>query len=177
MSKVQEIINEIRENRSQVAANGKDELNFMRTMLNDPEYEVDVYNSKEVVSTFNPCEAARETLAIGISGAAKISIDEATALAKEHEFGKKEAQNYIGISKQFILGYGETGRKINLGTRINSDISISMREEEAKPCSYPKKVGVDDSGKDIYENVVGEKMTPAHLKLSASSPCPAHLKK
>ena len=175
--KVEEIIKEIRENRNKDSANGKDELKFMRAMLNDKEYEVDVYNSKEKISTFNPSEAARETLAIGIAGATKISNDEAIALAEQHEFGKREAQNYIGISKQFILGYGQTGRKINLGTRVDSDISISMKEEEAKPCSYPKKVGVDDNGKDIYENVIGDKMTPAHWKLSASSPCPSHLKK
>lgn len=177
MDNVRDLINEIKGNVSQVSANGKDELNFMRTMLNDPSYEVEVYNSKEVIGTFNPCKAARETLAIGISSATKISQEEAGALVEDHVFGKKEAQNYIGISKQFILGYGETGRKINLGTRANSDISISMREEPAKACTYPKKVGIDDNGKDIYENVSSDKMIPAHMKLSASSPCPSHLKK
>ena len=91
--KVEEIVKEIKENRNQVSANGKDELNFMRAMLNDKTYEVDVYNSKEKITTFNPSEAARETLAIGIAGATKISNDEAIALADKHEFGKREAQN------------------------------------------------------------------------------------
>ena len=170
MDQVRTLIKEIKENAKQTAVNTKDELNFMRTMLNDKEYEVDVYNNNGVVGTLNPSKAARETLAIGMSAATKIPMAEAEALADQHTFGKKEAQNYIDISKQYILGYGETGRKIKLGTRADSDVSICMEAKEAGKTKVPNRV----DGK-----VVGTKEidVPAYNKYKMSSPCPKYLKK
>lgn len=171
MDAVKTLINDIKENNSQVAVNQKDELNFMKTMLNTREYEVDVYNGKGIIGTFNPSNAARETLAIGISGAAKVPMSEAESLAENHEFGKKEAENYIGISKQFVLGYAETGRKLKLGTREDSDVAISMKHIDAQTnVKVPNRVNGTIQGTKEVD-------LPAYNKMKVSSPCPKHLKK
>lgn len=171
MDAVRQLINDIKESTSQTSVNVKDELNFMKTMLNTRDYEVEMYNNKGPIGTFNPSNAARETLAIGIAGAAKVPMNEAQSLAESHEFGKKEAENYIGISKQFVLGYAETGRKIKLGTREDSDVSLSMKHIEAgQTTKVPNRVDGQIQGTKEVE-------LPAYNKMKVSSPCPKHLKK
>jgi hypothetical protein len=169
MDQVRELIRDIKEGKSQTSVNVKDELNVMKAMLNTRDYEVDVYNNKGVVGTFNPSNAARNTLAIGISAAAKVPMSEAEALSEQHEFGKKEAQNYIDISKQFVLGYGETGRKMKLGTRIDSDVSVSMKDIPSGVTKVPNRVDGTIQGTKEVE-------LPAYQKMKVSSPCPKHLK-
>ena len=111
-----------------------------------------------------------------IKDTTKISSKEAIDLANNYEFGKQESNIMIGISKEFINTYIETGRKLPLGGRETSNISIAKKVKEAKVGGTPKKVGVNDDGTDKYESVSDGSVTPAHGSIKVYSSCPLWLK-
>ena len=174
--KTVDLINEIKEGVSQKIASQKDEVRVMQTMLNDKDYSVGIYSKEGKVGEYCPYQDARNMLTSVMATAAKITKNEAATLADEHEFTKAEAETFVNVSKQFTLTYMETGRKLPLGKREGTNFSIYTEVEPEKYSTYPKKVGVDDNGKDIYEVVKKDEPTPEHLVLRTSSPCPEWLK-
>lgn len=173
---VNELIEEINKTRTQTSASAKDETRVMRAMLNDPTYKVDVYGKTGIEGQYCPYEEARTMVANIIKDTTKISSKEAIDLANNYEFGKQESNIMIGISKEFINTYIETGRKLPLGGRETSNISIAKKVKEAKVGGTPKKVGVNDDGTDRYECVSDGSVTPAHGSLRIYSPCPSWVK-
>lgn len=174
-STVRELVKEIDRTRSQTSASAKDEQRVMKEMLNDPEFVVDVYAKSGVVGQYCPCEDAHDMVANIIKGAAKISTKEAEHLAKDYEFTNKDATTMVNISKEFINTYMETGRKLPLGGRETSNISISKKVKAERSNNFPKKVGVNDDGTDKYETV-GDGTIPSHTSLKVYSSCPPWLK-
>ena len=82
----------------------------------------------------------------------------------------------IGIAKEFVNTYVETGRKLPLGGRADSNISLAKKVKDARTNSFPKKVGVNDDGSDRYETV-DDGMIPAHKSIKVYSSCPSWLTK
>lgn len=174
MSELNNLIRDIKTNLSQKSASQKDEVKVMQTMLNDKEYVATVYSTEGATGTYCPAQDARTMLTSVISSTAKISKDEAASLADAHQFTKAEASSMVGVSKEFVNCYMQTGRKLPLGGRATSNASIIGEDMKASTSRYPKKVGIGDDGKPIYENAV--KQVPAYLKVKASSPCPTWVK-
>lgn len=172
---VRELVKSIDENRSQSSASAKDELTVMRAMLNDPTYKVDVYGRSGIEGQYCPHDEAVALATNILKGAANISGSEAAELAKGYEFGKQDATIMVGLSKEFINTYLETGRKLPLGGRETSNISIQRKIKEETISSFPVKVGVNGDGTDRYEHTMG-KVIPAHGSLKVSSPAPSWLK-
>lgn len=172
---VRDLIVEINNSRTNAKPNMKDEQRIMQAMLNDPDYKVDVYKSTGVVGVYCPYEESRRMLSNIIKDTTKISAKEATELAENYQFGKTESEIMVGISKEFINTYVETGRKLPLGGREKSNIALEKRVKEARPNNYPKKIGVDADGKDIYETV-NDGMIPSHNTLKVHAGCPDWLK-
>lgn len=170
MSKVQELLVEIRSNLNQTYSSAKDEERVMRAMLNDQDYSVGVYSKEGKIGDFCPSETARTMVASVISSTTGVSKDEAQKLANEHVFKKSESQAFVDISKEFINTYTQTGRKLPLGGREKSDVALSLKELDERKVTYPKKVGVNADGKGIYEN--GEVTVKAHNSLKVHSVCP-----
>ena len=141
-------------------------------MLNDKTYAVDVYGTTGKIGTYCPSDDARKMVASVITATTKISKDEAEHLSSEHEFSKNESASFINVGKEFINTYVETGRKLPLGGRATSNVSLSGKEVEASISSYPKKT-VDAKGNVTYENA--EKKVPAHTTIKGSGPCPGWL--
>ena len=100
----------------------------------------------------------------------QISKQEADVLADNYEFTKSEAEGMVDISKEFIHTYVHTGRKMPLGGREKSDVSFSLKEIEAGPRSYPKKIGLDTDGKAMYER--GVTNVNAYESIRVYAPCP-----
>ncbi len=173
--RVVELVKSIDQNRSQASASAKDEVTVMRAMLNDETYKVDVYGRSGVEGQYCPYEESRALAANILKGAANISGSEATELANGYEFGKQDATIMVGLSKEFINTYLETGRKLPLGGRATSNISIQKRVKEETVSSFPVKVGVNSDGTDKYEHSAG-RVIPAHGSLKVSSPAPSWLK-
>ena len=168
---VQSVIKEIKDNLSQRTASIKDEICVMQTMLNDKTYKVGVFNKNGQVDTYCPAEEARAMSAITISQAANISMPEAENLMESYEYSKKEAQAMIGISKEFINTYLQTDRKINLGGREKSDVSLLAKHNEAGVRRYPI------SGLTNGTAASGTTQVPAYDSVKVVAPCPTWLKK
>lgn len=172
MEKVNELVKEIRGSITQKTSSKKDEIRVMQAMLNDDTFKVDVYGKAGKVGEYCPAESARELAASVIENAAKVSANEAKALAKQYTFGKHEAENMVDISKEFIMNtYPHTGRKIALGGREKSDISLGLKEIEAGTRPYPKVVGIDANGKKMYGR--GVATVGGYDSLKVYAPCPA----
>ena len=106
-----------------------------------------------------------------VSSTTKISKDESEKLLADYEVTKSEAGAMVNISKEFINTYLGTGRKISLGGREKSNFALSKVDKEETTKRFPKKVGVSDDGKDIYEHC--EKKVPAHTSIKAHGSCPS----
>lgn len=173
--KVTDLVKQIAENRTQKSANAKDEVEVMRAMLNDPDYKVDVWSRKGIVGQVCPRESATQIAANVIRDTTKMSMNEATELASRYEYSKQDAQNAINISKEFVLGYLETGRKLPLGARKESNSVLELRQKEEKLSTFPAPSGVDANGEKIYANK-SNGVIPAHKVVKASGSCPAWVK-
>lgn len=171
MSQTLELIQDIRENLSQKASSHKDEVRVMQSMLNDTDYKVGVYGSSGRVGEYCPAEDARTMIGSVIASTTKISKDEAAVLAQDHQFSKVECESFVNVSKEFINTYAATERKLPLGGRATSNVTLQGVHADATTTRYPKKVGVNEDGSDKYESAV--KSIPAHDKIKASASCPA----
>ena len=167
--KVTELIQGIKESVKQKSASSKDEIAVMQGMLNDAEYLVDVYNASGVVGQYCPREDATKMIGSVIASATKVSKDEAAALADAHQFNKAEAASMVGISKEFINTYAQTGRKINLGGRATSNVSLIPKDVEAGVCRYPSKQADGTT-------ITAEKQVPAYSTIKVKGSCPAWVK-
>lgn len=170
-STVEKMVKDIRDNLSQVSSSHKDEVSVMQAMLNDTSYKVGVYKKDGLDHTYCPAEEAREMVGRIIASTTKVGAEEAKALGNNYQFTKSDASTMIGISKEFVNTYIQTGRKLPLGGRETSDVSLEYKTVEAKTSGFPKKMGVDAGGKPIYKIEATE--IPAHDGIKASSPCPS----
>jgi len=171
---VKVLINEIKTNLSQVNSSQKDEVRVMKAMLNDPEYKVGVYGKTGCEGTYCPREDAIAIVTSILHNAASMPNAEAEVIAKDYEFTKNEATAMVGINKEFINTYLQTGRKLPLGGREMSDISISGKEVQASTKTYPAKMGFDENGEAIWGK--GEKKIKAHMSAKIHASCPPWVK-
>lgn len=171
---VKGLIEEIKGNLSQTNSSQKDEIRVMRAMLNDKDFKVDVYGKEGKVDSYCPSEDARNMFANVISSAVKISSDEANGLMENYEFKKSDADTMINVSKEFVNTYIQTGRKLPLGPREKSNVSLSLKQVEATTRTYPKKIGINDDGSACYENAPTE--IKAHESIRVHAPCPVWVK-
>ena len=174
MEKVKELLVEIKSGLSQTSSSQKDEVRVMKAMLNDRDYKVGVYGKEGMEGTYCPAEDARAMIGSVMSSAAKIPQAEAQKLADEYEFKKADAQSMIGISKEFVNTFMQTGRKLPLGGREKSNVALNMKTVDETTRAYPKKVGVDANGESMYQKATVK--VPAHESAKVSAPCPEWVK-
>lgn len=166
MENVNTLVKQIKEGLSQVNASHKDEVAVMQAMLNDPSYEVQVFAKNGTTSTYNPCKEFRGMCSTIISSTTKIPASESQTLMEGYTVKKSEADAMVGISKEFVNTFLHTGRKLPLGGREMSDISLRMKEVPETTRSCPRRVGVDQ-----YSRV--PTTIPAHEVIRVHAPCPA----
>lgn len=173
-STVNGLLKEINSNLSQVSSSRKDETRIMQAMLSDPSYEVTIYGKDGAEGTYNPANDFRSMCASVISNAAKVPMAEATQLMNNYAVRKSEATSMVNISKEFVNTFLKTGRKLPLGAREMSDVSLSLKKVEASTRLYPQKVGVNDDGSDRYSKA--PTTVPAHESVRVHAPCPSWVK-
>lgn len=173
MEKVEELLKIINKGTT-CTASRKDEVRVMRSMMNDSTYKVDVYGVSGKEETFNPSSKMREMCASVMSSAAKIPLAEAQSLMKTHEFKKSEAEAMVEISKEFINTYIHTGRKLPLGGRKRSNVSIALKEVPAGERTYPQVVDVKKDGTKIYSS--GKTYVKAYESIKIFAPAPTWIK-
>lgn len=173
-NQVNALVDEIKKGLSQRSASRKDEMRVMQAMLSDPNYEVSVYGKGGVVDIYNPCKDFRSMCSSVISSAAKVSSAEADSMMANYNVKKNEASSMVNISKEFINTYLHTGRKLPLGGREMSDISLSLKEVPAKVRPCPHKIGVNEDGSNMYSR--NPTTVEAHESIKVQAPCPAWIK-
>lgn len=172
--KVNELIAEIKSGLSQTSSSHKDEVRVMKAMLNDRDFEVGIYSKDGQVGTYNPAQDFRAMCSNIVSGIAKIPSAEAQALTEGYEAKRSDAETMVNISKEFVSTYVQTGRKLPLGGRETSDVSLSLKHVPETVRSYPKKVGVNEDGSDRYSKAPTK--VGAHDSLRVHAPCPSWIK-
>lgn len=168
------LIQEINTNLKQTSSSRKDETAIMQAMLSDPDYEVNIYGKDGIEGTYNPTNDFRSMCASIISNAAKVPTAEAVQLMNDYSVRKSEAASMVNISKEFVNTFLQTGRKLPLGAREKSDVSLSIKKVEATTRMYPQKVGVNDDGSDRYSKTTTT--IPAHESVRVHAPCPSWVK-
>lgn len=174
ISTVKNLLDEISTNLSQKSSSRKDEVRIMQAMLSDPSYEVSIYGKDGIEDTYNPANDFRGMCASVMSHAAKIPMAEANQLMDNYQVSKTEAGSMINLSKEFFNTFLKTGRKLPLGARETSDISLSLKKVEASTRLYPQKIGVNDDGSDRYSKT--PTTVPAHESIRVHAPCPSWVK-
>jgi len=171
MSKIEEslnmesLMNEIREiTKKQKSASRVDEVRVMRTMLNDPDYSVSIYDkNKGYVGTRCPREEAVK-FAVNISTAITgIDHKSAQELANGYEFTKKDAMFLLENHKDYMHTYLSTGRKLPLIQSETSEAAIYYKELEQREKSVPDGTGNNKSS-----------IIPAYTKVVCKSKCPKY---
>lgn len=174
MENVKALVHEIATTRTQQSASRKDEIRVMQAMMNDKDFSVATYDLPGEPKFYCPAQDLRESLAGQIHRTTKMSQSEAKALADEYEFTKSDATTQVNVAKEFINTYLDTGRKIALGVREESNVSLVQKRIEECERTYPKKVGVNEDGTDRYEKATTH--VPAHNSIKVISSCPEHIK-
>jgi len=171
---VKGLVNEIKTGLSQTSSSHKDEVRVMKAMLSDPTYEIDIYSKEGVVDTYNPCKDFRGMCASIISSVAKVPQSEAINMMENYEVKKSEASSMVDISKEFVNTFLHTGRKLPMGARETSDVSLSLKSVAPSTRLFPQKVGVNDDGSAKYAK--SPTTVPAHESIRVHAPCPSWVK-
>lgn len=160
MSAVETLLKEINSNLNRVSASAKDEVEVMRAMMNDMEYKVTTYPSKE---QYCPSEDIRKMCVNVISSTANITKKEATDLVNNYEFTKSDATSMVNFSKEYVTTYMKTGRKLPLGGREDSNVSLQRKEIKAREINVPNASGNKDK----------KVANPAYVGIKASNKLPS----
>lgn len=168
MEKVQDLLKSI--NGVTCTSSKKDEIRVMKAMMNDSSFSVTIYGKDGKEGEYCPSAAIRNMCATVMSSAAKIPMAEAEHLMESHEFKRAEAEAMIDFSKEFFNTYLQTGRKLPLGGREHSNISIAIKHMKGGTRTFPKKVGIDSEGKPIYKTGTSFVKPYDSIKVYAPSP-------
>lgn len=171
MEKVEELLKNIK--GVTCTASKKDEIRVMKAMLNDKDFKVTVYDKYGKEEEYCPSKSIRNMCASVMSSAAKIPMAEAEHLMESHEFKRSEAEAMIDFSKEYINTYLQTGRKLPLGGRKMSNISIALKHIPGGTRTFPKKVGIDSDGKAIYKT--GTSYVKPYDSIKVYAPAPSWL--
>lgn len=173
-STVQSLVEEIRTGLSQCSSSRKDEVRVMQAMLSDPNYEVTTYGKDGPTGTYNPCKDFRSMCSSIISSVAHVGASEAENMMADYTVKKSEAGTMVSVSKEFVSTFLQTGRKLPLGGRETSDISMSLKHVPSRVRPCPHKVGVNDDGSNRYAR--SPATVAAHDSIRVYSPCPTWVK-
>lgn len=174
MEKVTDLIKEINTNLTHASASNRDEVRVMRAFLNDTSYTVGVYGKEGKEGEYCPAKDFKSMIGGIIADTTKMNKEEAAAIAEKYEVKRSDAETMIGLSKEFFNSYLQTGRKIGLGCREKSNVSLIKKDIPASTRYFPKQTGVDDNGNAIFTK--GETKVPAYESIKVISPCPSHIK-
>lgn len=161
--------------RGRTAISQKDEVAVMKAMINDYDFRTSVYGKDGATGeTICPSDCIRTVVSNAIANTTKMPKAEANNLLNDYDFSTKDAECLVDLSKEFVGNYLMTGRKLPLGCRKDSDISLSYRWVPETSKGSPVKSGTDENGNDVW--TIKNSMIPAHGSISVQSPCPSYLK-
>lgn len=161
-----ELIDQIKEvTKKQKSQSVSDQLRVQQMLLNDPTYEVSIYDkNKGRVGSRNVHNEAVNFIADTTSAITGISKKEALECAEGYKFTKKDASFFLNMSHDFTQVYLQTGRKMNLVQTEDSEASVFYRPVEAKEKIVPGKNGSRPTVISAYQKVVVRSKAPKYIK-------------
>jgi hypothetical protein len=160
-----DLMKNIREaTKNQRAASRVDEIKVMRTMLNDPDFKVSIYDrNKGLIGTRCPREESVKFIAGIVSSLTGLEDKAVDELTNKYEFTKKDAIYMLDTQRDFNQTYLSTGRKLPIIQSANSEAAIFYR-----PVASKEKV--------VPHTATGPKMTvvPAFNKVICKSKSPKY---
>lgn len=165
-SELELLVQEIKESTNQISINKADEIRVMKSMLNDPDFSIGIYD-KNLGYIGQRCphnEAVTFTKNI-ISGTTGLDSKDSKLLASNYEFTKRDASFLLDNMRDFIQVYTDTGRKINIMQNETTESCLYTKTVKASIKSIPDK---DNPGKTKQIN------TSAYTKLVSVSKCPKY---
>lgn len=167
MTSAYDIIKDVKINVTQCSSSKKDEITVMQAMMNDTNFSVDVYSKGGKVDEYYPSRELRKMVTNVVASTTHIPVKEATELVNSYEFTRVDAAAMVNASKEFVNTYLQTGRKLPLGGRKNSDIELMWKNIEDRTTEIPIK---SETGERLNTFI------PAHGGIKAINPCPEWLK-
>ena len=165
-SELESIISDIKKNTRQIAINKVDEVRVMRSMLNDPEFSIGVYDKAQgYIGQKSPHDNAVKFVKNIVQGATGLDSKDSMHLASNYEFTNRDANFLLENMRDFLYVYTGTGRKINIIQSADTEASIFIREVKSTDKQIPDK---DHPGKTKTVK------TSPYTKLISSSKCPRY---
>lgn len=160
------LMKEIKEvTQKQKSASRVDEVRVMRTMLNDPNFKVSIYDrNKGLVGTRSPREEAVKFVASTSSAITGLDQTQATELANNYEFTKKDAAFLIENARDFTSTYLETGRKLPIVQSEKTEASLIVRHVEKKTKKIPDNLGGGTAIVPAFDKVISKSKSPKYNK-------------
>lgn len=165
-SELEQIISDIKRSTSQIAINKVDEVRVMKSMLNDKDFTIGIYDKNNgYIGQKSPHNEAVKFAKNIIAGSTGLDSKDAMHLAENYEFTKKDANFLLDNMRDFLYVYTGTGRKINIVQSATTEASIYTKEVIGGPKNIPDK---DNPGKTkIIE-------TSSFTKVVCNSKCPKY---
>ena len=167
MENAKEVIESVKGTVSQHYASRKDEVTVMKAIINDPNYSVDSYEKGGNIEEYFPAKEFRRVISNAVAATTKIPNKEAVELVDSYEFSKSDAAALVGLSKEFVHSYLQTGRKLPIGGRATSNVELVWKEFAERTAGVPARAGETDRSTAVI---------PAHGGIKASNPCPPWVK-
>lgn len=163
---MKELMSEIKETtKKQKSASRVDEVRVMRTMLNDPKFEVSIYDrNKGKIGTRSPREEAIKFVASTASAVTGLDVAQATELAQNYEFTKKDATFLIENARDFTSTYLETGRKLPMVQSAKTEASLIIRHVDQKTKKIPDNMGGGTATVPAFDKVISKSKSPKYNK-------------
>ena len=168
-SELDSIIKEIKTSAKQISINRIDEVRVMKSMLNDKNFKISIYDKNEgFIGEKCPAEEAEQFIANVIQGTTGLDAKDSKHLAENYEFTKKDAVFMVGNAKDFVEVYMRTGRKLNIIQNGAGEASIFAKDVPATTKTIPARPGSSET-KEIS--------TPAYTKIVSISKAPKYVVK
>lgn len=165
-SELEQIISEIKKSTTQIAANRVDEVRVMKSMLNDKNFSIGVYDRNiGYIGQKCPHNDAVKFVKNIVSGTTGLDNKDSQVLAEKYQFTNKDANFLLSNMKDFLQVYTTTGRKINIMQSADTEAALYTREINSSKKQVPDK---DNPGK------TKEVTTSPYTKLVSVSKCPKY---
>ena len=139
-SELEALISDIKKNVKQVAINKIDEVRVMRSMLNDPDFSIGVYDKTAgYIGQRSPHNEAIKFVRNVVSDATGLDKKDAQVCAERYQFSKRDANFLLDNMKDFLYVYTSTGRKINIMQAANTEANLYTKEMKSTTKRVPDK--------------------------------------
>jgi hypothetical protein len=165
-SELEQLVSDIKKNTKQISINKVDEVRVMKSMLNDPDFSIGVYDRTQgYIGQKSPHTEAVKFVKNIIHDTTGLDNADSQHLAEQYEFTNRDANFLLSNMRDFLYVYTNTGRKINVMQSATTEASLFIKDMKSAEKSIPDK---DNPG------TTKKIKTSPYTKLVCSSKCPKY---